>query len=178
MELFLPFQASGQQNYFTKSFLFLLRSSKLIFKTGNGIIKTGNGIISPTSGPLIKKLLLLHLFQINQGVQNWFSKQGMELSKQEMELFIPFPCLWSKNLFYNIYSILINKFKIGFQNRKWNYPNRKCNYFSHFRASDQKNSFFKMFHIFSEEFKIDFQTRKKNDLNRKWIYFSNFQASD
>ena len=68
-------------------------SSKLVFKTGNGIIQTGNGIISPTSRPLIKKLLLQHLLHINQGVQNWFSKQEMELSKQEMELFLPLPGL-------------------------------------------------------------------------------------
>ena len=59
----------------------------MIFKTGNEIIQTGNGIISPTSGPLIKKLLLQHLLHITQEVRNWFSKQEMELSKQEMGLF-------------------------------------------------------------------------------------------
>ena len=29
-----------------------------IMQTGNGIIQTGNGIISPTSRPLMKKLIL------------------------------------------------------------------------------------------------------------------------
>ena len=64
--------------------LFILRGSKLIFKTGNGIIKTrngiiqkgngiiqtGNGIISPTFRPLIKKLLLHNVSHLTQGVQN------------------------------------------------------------------------------------------------------------
>ena len=65
--------------------------SKLIFKTGNGIIQTRNGIITPTSRPLIKKLLLQNVSHLIKGVQNQFSKQEMELSKQEIELFLPLP---------------------------------------------------------------------------------------
>ena len=60
-------QTSDEKISFTKCFLFVPSVSKLIFKTGNGIIQTGNGIISPTSRPLIKKLLLQnvpHLFQV------------------------------------------------------------------------------------------------------------------
>ena len=101
-----------------------------------------------TCRPLIKKLLLQNVTNYYQGVQNWFSKQEMELSKQEMELskqemelFLSLPCFWSKNFFYNIFSIFTKEFKIGFQNRKWNYPNRKWNYFSHFQASDEKTFF-------------------------------------
>ena len=66
----------------------------MIFKTGNGIIQTGNGIISPTSGPLIKKLLLQDVSRFYQGIQNWFSTQEMELTKHKLELFIPFICLY------------------------------------------------------------------------------------
>ena len=90
-------QTSDQKTSFTKCFSFVPRCSRLIFKTGNGIIQTGNGIMSPISRPLIKKLLLQHVFHLFQGVQNWFCKQGMELSKQEMELFLPLPGLWSRN---------------------------------------------------------------------------------
>ena len=61
-------------------------------------------------------------------------------SKQEMELFLLLPGLWAKNYFYNILSILTKEFKIDFQNRKWNYSNRKRNFFCHFQASDQKTS--------------------------------------
>ena len=78
---------------FTKHLSFDPRGSKLIFKTGNGIIQTGNGIISPTSWPLIKKLILQNVSYLFQGVQNQFPKQEMELSKQEMELFLPLPGL-------------------------------------------------------------------------------------
>ena len=113
-------------------------------------MQTGNGINSPTSRPLIKKLLLQNVSHLFQGFQNWFSKQEMELSKQEMglskqemELFLPLPGLWSKNFFNKMFLIWSKEFKINFQNRKWNYPNRKWNYFSHFQASDQKNSFIK-----------------------------------
>ena len=110
-----------------------------------------------TCRPLIKKLLLQNVTNYYQGVQNWFSKQEMELSKQEMELskqemelFLSLPCFWSKNFFYNIFSIFTNEFKIGFQNRKWNYPNRKwnypnrkLNYFTNFRTSNQTTYFTK-----------------------------------
>ena len=59
------------------------------------------------------------------------SNKEMESSKQEMELFLPLPGFWWKNFFYNIFFICSKVFKIDFQNRKRNYPNRKWNYFSH-----------------------------------------------
>ena len=133
MESFLPSDK--------KNFLFYPRGSRLIFETGNGIIQTGNGIISPTSTPLIKKLLLHNVTHLIQGVQKWFLKQEMELSKQEMELFLPLPGLWSKNFFYKMFLICSKGFKFDFQNRKWNNPNRKWNYFFHFQFSNQKASF-------------------------------------
>ena len=116
----------------------------------------------------------------------------MESSKQEMELSVPLPGLWSKYFFYESFTICSKGFTIDFQNRKWNHPNRTWNYFSHFQASDQKTSFtkcfsydlrgskliFKTFFIWSKGFKIDFQNRKWNYPNRKWNYFSHFQASD
>ena len=76
---FSHFQTSDKKTSFTKCFLFDLRGSKLIFKTGNGIIQTGNGINSPTSRPLIQKLFLHNVSHLIQGVQNLFSKQEMEL---------------------------------------------------------------------------------------------------
>ena len=65
----------------------------------------------------------------------------MELSKQERELFLPLPVLWSKNFFNKNFLISTQEFKIDFQNRKRNYIKRKRNYLSHFWASDQKTSF-------------------------------------
>ena len=90
---FSYFLTFDQKTSFTKYFSFVPRVSKLIFKTGNGIFQTGNGIISPTSRPLIKKPLLQNVFHLFQRVQNQFSKQEMGLSKQKMELFLPFPGL-------------------------------------------------------------------------------------
>ena len=69
------------------------RGSKLFFKTGNGIIQQGNRIISPTFRPLIKNPLSQNVFHLIKGVQNKFSKQEMELSKQEIELLLPLPGL-------------------------------------------------------------------------------------
>ena len=60
MELFLLLPGPRSKNSFTRCYSFILRGSKLIFETENRIIQiiqTGNGIISPTSWPLIKKLL-------------------------------------------------------------------------------------------------------------------------
>ena len=78
----------------------------MIFQTGNGIVQTGNGImqtgneiVSPTSGPLIKKIPFQSVSYMFQRIQNRFLKQEIELSKQEMELFLPLAGLQSKNFF-------------------------------------------------------------------------------
>jgi hypothetical protein len=68
----------------------------------------------------------------------------MELSKQEMELFLPFLVIGSKDLFNKSIPIWSNKSKMVFRNRKWNYLNRKWNYFSPFQSSDQKTSLTKV----------------------------------
>ena len=70
---------------------------------------------------MIKKLLLQKFSHFHQGVQNWISEQETELSKQEMELFIPLPALWSKNFLYKMFHIFNKEFEIVFWNRKWNY---------------------------------------------------------
>jgi hypothetical protein len=62
----------------------------------------------------------------------------MELSKQEMELFSPFPVIDSTNFFNKSITILSNDSNLVFRNRKWKYLNRKWNYFSPFQSSDQK----------------------------------------
>ena len=90
---FSTFQASDQKTPFTKCFTLDSRSSTLIFKTGYGIIQAGNGIISLTSRHLIEKLLFQHHSHMIQRVPNQFSKQEMELSKQEIELFFQPPGL-------------------------------------------------------------------------------------
>ena len=159
MELFLPLSGLWLQNFFfTQCFWFLPRSSKLIFKTGTGIIKTGNGIISSTSRPLIKKLLLQSVFNFHQVVQNWFSKQKKELSKQEMELFLPFPCLWSKNFLYKMLYIFPKEFKIDFQNRRKESFKQEMELFLLWSK--------KSVPFFIKEFKIYFQSRIWNYPNR------------
>ena len=46
-----------------------------------------------------------------QQVQNWFWKQEIELSKQEMELFLLLPDLQSKNFFYKKFLTFQNESK-------------------------------------------------------------------
>ena len=105
MELFLPLPGIWSKTSLITYFPCLPRSSKLVFKTGNIII-------APTSRLPIKKLLLQHLLHFFQGVQNRFSKQEMELFKQEMELLLPLPVLWSKNFFNKNSLISTQEFKI------------------------------------------------------------------
>jgi hypothetical protein len=69
----------------------------------------------------------------------------MEFSKQEMELFLPFSVIRSKNFFDKSDPIWSHDSKIVFRNGKWNYLNRKWNYFSPFQSSDQKTSLAKVF---------------------------------
>ena len=46
------------------------------------------------------------------------SKQEIDLSKQEMELFLLLPDLQSKNFFYITFLTFQNESKTGFENRK------------------------------------------------------------
>ena len=71
----------------------------------------------------------------------------MELSKQEMELFLPFPVIGSQNFFNKSISNWSKDSKMDFRNRKLNYVNRKWNYFFPFWSSDQKTSLTKSFPI-------------------------------
>jgi hypothetical protein len=53
-----------------------------------------------------------------QWFQNGFLKQELELSKQKMELFLPFLVIWSKNFFNKTIPIWLNDSKNGFQNQE------------------------------------------------------------
>jgi hypothetical protein len=64
----------------------------------------------------------------------------MELSKQDKELFFPFPVIGSKNFFNKSIPIWSNVSKMVFRNRKWNYLNRKWNYLSPFQSREKKTS--------------------------------------
>ena len=70
------------------------------------------------------------------------SKQEMEVSKQEMESFLPLPGLGSKTFYYKIFHIFSKENDIDLINRKWNYPNKKCNHQTHFQAFNQKHIFY------------------------------------
>ena len=91
----------------------------------------------------------------------------MELSNQEMELFLLFPDLGSKNFLNKIFTIFTKESKSSFTNKKWNHPNRKWNYFS-FPDLGSKNFFNKIFTIFTVETKSSLTNRKYS--NRKWNY--------
>ena len=86
---FSYFVTSNQKHSFTKSFWLLKVNPKIVLKTVNIIIQTGN-------------------------VQNWFEIQEIELSKQEMELFLLLPDLQSKNFFYKKFLTFRNESKTGF----------------------------------------------------------------
>ena len=53
--------------------------------------------------------------------------------------------------------IYINQFKIQFQNKNWNYINRKWNCFIHFQISDQKTSFSECFTFLQRSSKLIFK---------------------
>ena len=50
---------------------------------------------------------------------------------------------------------------VKFQDGKWNFPNRKLNYFSHFQAPDQRTSFIKHFSFGPKFSKSIFKTGKR-----------------
>ena len=95
------------------------------------------------------KLLLQHLLRINQGVQNWFSKQEMKLSQQEMELSLPFLGLKSKNFFHKIFFIFDKEIKIDCW---WEieFFKQEMELFLHFPGFWSKYLYYKMFLIFKK----------------------------
>ena len=56
-----------------------------------------------TCRPVIKKLLLQNVSTFDPRGPKLISKQEMELSKQEMEIVLPFSGLYSKNFFYKLF---------------------------------------------------------------------------
>ena len=113
MELFLPRPGLWPNNFFYKMFLQGVQNG---FSKQETELTIQNGIIYPTSGPLIKKLLKQDVSHFYQGVWHCFSK----------------------NYFYKKFLISTKEFQIDFQNRKRKNLNKKWNYLSHFRLSDQK----------------------------------------
>ena len=110
MELFLLVPGLWSKNYFYKTFSHFYQ-------------RVPNRKWSYLSHfrPSHQKLLLQDVSHFSKSVSNWFSKQETELSEQEMELFIPFPALWSKSSFTRCFPFFQRSFKSLFQNRKWNY---------------------------------------------------------
>ena len=140
MELFLPFPVIGSQNFFYKSIPIWSNDSKLVFRNRkwNYLNRKWN-YFSPFQS-LDQKTSFKKVTPIDLRFLNGFQKQNVELSKQEMELYLPFPIIGSKNFFNKSISNWSKDFLMDFRNRKWNYLNRKWNHFSPFQSSNQKTS--------------------------------------
>ena len=68
MELFFPLPGLESKNFFYKVFLIFTKEFKIDLKNRKWNHPTGNGTISPTSGPLIEKLLLQDVLHFFRGV--------------------------------------------------------------------------------------------------------------
>ena len=82
--------------------------------------------------------------------------ESWKLSKQEMKIFMPLPGQRSKTYFKKCFSFVPRGFKIDFQDRKRNDPNRKLNYFSYISLWP-KNFFYKGFSYVPRGSKIIFK---------------------
>jgi hypothetical protein len=82
MESFLPFSVIGSKKFFHKSIHILSNDSKMGFR--NRKLK----YFSPFQSSY-KNTYFTEVSLFGQTIPNWFS--DMELSKQEMELFLPLP---------------------------------------------------------------------------------------
>ena len=94
-----------------------------------------------------QKILQKHYVHLIQGLQNKLkiiSKQEMELSEEEMELYFHFQTSNQKHSSGSCsYDPRISSFrnrKWNYLNMKWNFLNRKWNYFTHFQSCE-KNFF-------------------------------------
>ena len=114
------------------------------------MIHTGNGIIPPPSRPLIENLLCRYI--------SIFTKEFKIVFKTENGSIYPTSRSLIKKLFLEHLLYIYQDLKFSLQNRRWNYPNRKSNYFSHFQASDQKTYFTTSFSYLPRSFKFIFKT--------------------
>ena len=100
----------------------------------------------------------------------------MELSKQEIESFLQFPVIGSKNFFNKRFAIKSNDSKMDKQ--KIELSQQEMELFLPFWAIVSKNLFNNRFLIWSNYSKIVFRNRKLNYLKRKWNHFSFLQSLD
>jgi hypothetical protein len=97
MELILPFLVIRSKNFFKKSIPIWSNDSKMAGgnRKWNDLNRKWN-YFSPFQSS-DQKLLLRNYPHLLQRFQNGFQNQEMELSKQEMELFLSFLVIGSKN---------------------------------------------------------------------------------
>ena len=69
--------------------------------------------ISPTSWPLIKKLILQNVSHFYQGVRIQIFKQEMEIFKQDMDLILHFQVSDQKNFFYKMFLMFTKELERG-----------------------------------------------------------------
>ena len=105
---FSYYLTSDQKTCFTKCFLLLQMSSKLVLKTGKGIIQTGNGINSPTSWAPLKKNVSYKIFLTLTSLKLAL-KTGKGIIQTGNRIIFLLPELQSKNLFYKMFLTFTNE---------------------------------------------------------------------
>ena len=100
----------------------------------------------------------------------------MELSKQDMELYLLLPDIQSKYFFYIMFLTLTNELQIVFlKNRKLNYSDRKWKYFSYSLSSNRKHFFlYKMFLTFTSRLNLDFNSTSAT--SQTWVWHNSAPA--
>jgi hypothetical protein len=132
MELFSPFPVIGSKIFFDKSIPIWYNKSKIVFRNRKWNHLNSKWNYLSHFQPSYQKTSLTKVSPFGPMIPKWFSETETELSKQEMELFLPFPVIRSKNLFKKNIPVWSNDSKMVFRNRKRIYLNRKWNYFSPF----------------------------------------------
>ena len=83
----------------------------------------------------------------------------MELSKQEMELYLPFPVIGSKNFILQKYLQLVLGFQNGFQKQEMELCKQEMELFLPFPVIGSKNLFNKSISNWSKDSKISKTTK-------------------
>ena len=102
----------------------------------------------------------------------------MELSKEEMELFLHSPVIRSKKLSLRNFPYLVYCFQTVFQKQEMDLSKEEMELFLPFPVIRSKNFLYKSFPIWSTASKLVIRNRKLNYLSRKWNYFPIFGLSD
>ena len=115
IDLFIPLPVLWPKNFLYNMLHIFTKEFEIVFQNRKWNYLNRKWNYFPRIQAFDQKTTFTKISHFHQRVPNWFSKQETELSKQEIELSIPFPALWSKTSFTRCSTFFQRSFKLIFK---------------------------------------------------------------